>query len=122
MSKNKYGKRYDGKLKTRICKNIDDGKMTFSEAIKKYELNSSTLCTWLRLYRTDRKIELKKGRPLGRKKGNLYKPKGYETLEKKKKLTQEEEIRFLKMKNAYYEKLIKHLTEDENGKKKFQIQ
>ena len=112
----KYGKRYTPQFRKKIVKEIENGEKTFSEVIRTYELNDSTVCSWLRLYREngDKGLEsLTKG---GRKKGNLYKKRGQERLENKKYLSQEEELRLLRMQNQYYEKVIALLTEDDSKK------
>ena len=113
----KYGKRYTPQFRKKVVKEIENGDKTFSEAIRTYELNDSTVCSWLRLYREngDKGLEsLTKG---GRQKGKLYKKRGQEILESKKYLTQQEELRLLRMQNQYYEKVIALLTEDDVKKK-----
>ena len=117
--KRKYRKRYSGKLRCEIDEKIENGDMTFSEAIREYDLNDSTLCRWLRIYRSEGKSGLLESKKGGKKPDVLYKKRGQENLEKKKFLTQQEEIRLLRMQNQYYEKVIALLTE-ENEKKKNQ--
>ena len=112
----KYGKRYTPQFRKKVVKEIENGQKTFSEVIRIYNLNDSTLCSWLRLYREngDKGLEsLTKG---GRQKGKLYKKRGQEILESKKHLTQEEELRLLRMQNQYYEKVIALLTEEDSKK------
>jgi len=114
---NKYGKRYDSKFRKKIVEEIENGDKTFSEVIREYNLNDSTVCRWLRIYRTEGEesfLEVKKG---GRKKEKLYKKRGQEILEKQKYLSQEEELRLLRMQNQYYEKVIELLTGEDKKKK-----
>ena len=115
----KYGKRYTPQFRKKVVKEIENGEKTFSEAIRTYNLNDSTLCTWLRLYRENGDKGLESLTKSGRQKGKLYKKRGQEILESKKYLTQEEELRLLRMQNQYYEKVIALLTE--NDVKKNQI-
>ena len=112
----KYGKRYTPQFRKKVVKEIENGEKTFSEAIRTYNLNDSTLCTWLRLYRENGDKGLESLTKSGRQKGNLYKKRGQEILESKKYLTQEEELRLLRMQNQYYEKVIALLTEDDSKK------
>ncbi len=109
----KYGKRYTSQFRKKVVKEIENGEKTFSEAIRTYNLNDSTLCTWLRLYRANGDEGLASLAKGGKKKGKLYKKRGQEILESKKYLTQEEELRLLRMQNQYYEKVIALLTEDD---------
>ena len=109
----KYGKRYTPQFRKKIVKEIENGEKTFSEVIRTYGLNDSTLCSWLRLYRENGDKGLESLTKSGRQKGKLYKKRGQEILESKKYLTQEEELRLLRMQNQYYEKVIALLTEDD---------
>ena len=109
----KYGKRYTPQFRKKVVKEIENGEKTFSEAIRTYNLNDSTLCTWLRLYRENGDKGLESLTKSGRQKEKLYKKRGQEILESKKYLTQEEELRLLRMQNQYYEKVIALLTEDD---------
>ena len=115
---NKYGKRYTPTFRKKIVEEIENGDKTFSEVLREYNLNDSTVCRWLRLYRTEGEEGLLKIKKGGRKKENSYKKRGQEILEKQKYLNQQEELRLLRMQNEYYKKVIEVLTED--GKKKNQ--
>ena len=90
---------------------IEDGNKTFSEIVREYNLNQATLCRWLKVYRTEGLEGLAKLNNNGRVKGKLYKKRGQEILEKKKKLDQNEEIRLLKMENEYYKKMVELLND-----------
>lgn len=114
---NKYGKRYTPKFRKKIVEEIEKGDKTFSEVLREYNLNDSTVCRWLRLYRTEGEDGLLNIKKSGRKKEKLYKKRGQEILEKQKYLNQQEELRLLRMQNQYYEKVIALLT-GENEKKK----
>ena len=93
----KYGKRYTPQFRKKVVKEIENGQKTFSEVIRTYNLNDSTLCSWLRLYRQNGEKGLESLTKGGRKKGKLYKKRGQEILESKKYLTQEEELRLLRI-------------------------
>ena len=92
---------------------------TFSEIVREYDLNESSLCRWLKIYRTEGLEGLAQISKGGRRKDTHYKKRGQEILEKKKYLSQQEEIRLLKMEKEYYKKMVELLTE-ENLKKKNQ--
>ena len=113
----KYGKRYTPQFRKKVVKEIENGEKTFSEVIRTYNLNDSTLCSWLRLYRENGEKGLESLTKSGRKKEKLYKKRGQEILESKKYLTQQEELRLLRMQNQYYEKVIALLTKDDSKKK-----
>lgn len=106
----KYGKRYTPKFRKKIVEEIENGDKTFLEVIREYGLNDSTVCRWLRLYRTEGEKGLSNIKKSGRKKDKLYKKRGQEILEKQKYLNQQEELRLLRMQNQYYEKVIALLT------------
>lgn len=116
-SNSKYGKRYTPKFRKKIVEEIESGEKTFSEVLRENDLNDSTVCRWLRLYRAEGEKGLLKIKKGGRKKEKLYKKRGQEILEKQKYLNQQEELRLLRMQNQYYEKVIALLT-GENEKKK----
>ena len=65
----KYGKRYTPQFRKKVVKEIENGEKTFSEAIRTYNLNDSTLCTWLRLYRENGDKGLESLTKSGRQKG-----------------------------------------------------
>jgi len=112
----KYGKRYSPQFRKKVVEEIENGKKTFSEAIREYKLNDSTLCSWLRLYRENGEeglLNLNKNR---RKPDKVYKKRGQIILENQKHLSQEEEIRLLRMQNQYYEKVIELLTGEDSKK------
>ena len=83
----KYGKRYTPQFRKKVVKEIENGEKTFSEVIRIYNLNDSTLCSWLRLYRENGEKGLESLTKSGRKKEKLYKKRGQEILESKKYLT-----------------------------------
>ena len=116
----KYGKRYTPKFRKKIVEEIENGDKTFSEVIREYGLNDSTVCRWLRLYRTEGEKGLSNIKKSGRKKEKLYKKRGQEILEKQKYLNQQEELRLLRMQNQYYEKVIALLTGEDVKKNKQQ--
>ena len=121
MSKkvSKKNNKFTPQFRRKVVLEIEDGNKTFSETLREYNLNQATLCRWLKIYRTEGLEGLAKLNNNGRVKGKLYKKRGQEILEKKKKLDQNEEIRLLKMENEYYKKMVELLIE-ENEKKKSQ--
>lgn len=121
MSKkvSKKNNKFTPQFRRKVVLEIEDGNKTFSEIVREYNLNQATLCRWLKVYRTEGLEGLAKLNNNGRVKGKLYKKRGQEILEKKKKLDQNEEIRLLKMENEYYKKMVELLIE-ENEKKKNQ--
>ena len=119
MSKkvSKKNNKFTPQFRRKVVLEIEDGNKTFSEIVREYNLNQATLCRWLKVYRTEGLEGLAKLNNNGRVKGKLYKKRGQEILEKKKKLDQNEEIRLLKMENEYYKKMVELLIE-ENEKKR----
>lgn len=115
----KKNNKFTPQFRRKVVLEIEDGNKTFSEIVREYNLNQATLCRWLKIYRTEGLEGLAKLNNNGRVKGKLYKKRGQEILEKKKKLDQNEEIRLLKMENEYYKKMVELLIE-ENEKKKNQ--
>ena len=115
----KKNNKFTPQFRRKVVLEIEDGNKTFSEIVREYNLNQATLCRWLKIYRTEGLEGLAKLNNNGRVKGKLYKKRGQEILEKKKKLDQNEEIRLLKMENEYYKKMVELLIE-ENKKKKSQ--
>ena len=115
----KKNNKFTPQFRRKVVLEIEDGNKTFSEIVREYNLNQATLCRWLKIYRTEGLEGLAKLNNNGRVKGKLYKKRGQEILEKKKKLDQNEEIRLLKMENEYYKKMVELLIE-ENEKKKSQ--
>ena len=115
----KKNNKFTPQFRRKVVLEIEDGNKTFSEIVREYNLNQATLCRWLKIYRTEGLEGLAKLNNNGRVKGKLYKKRGQEILEKKKKLNQNEEIRILKMENEYYKKMVELLIE-ENEKKKSQ--
>ena len=115
----KKNNKFTPQFRRKVVLEIEDGNKTFSEIVREYNLNQATLCRWLKIYRTEGLEGLAKLSNGGRVKGKLYKKRGQEILEKKKKLDQNEEIRLLKMENEYYKKMVELLIE-ENEKKKSQ--
>ena len=115
----KKNNKFTPQFRRKVVLEIEDGNKTFSEIVREYNLNQATLCRWLKIYRTEGLEGLAKLNNNGRVKGKLYKKRGQEILEKKKKLDQNEEIRLLKMENEYYKKMVELLIE-ENEKKKGQ--
>lgn len=113
----KKNNKFTPQFRKKVVLEIENGDKTFSEIVREYNLNQATLCRWLKIYRTEGLEGLAKLNNSGRKKGKLYKKRGQEILEKKKKLDQNEQIRLLKMENEYYKKMVELLTE-ENEKKK----
>lgn len=115
----KKNNKFTPQFRRKVVLEIEDGNKTFSEIVREYDLNESSLCRWLRIYRTEGLEGLAKISKGGRRKDTLYKKRGQELLEKKKYLSQQEEIRLLKMEKEYYKKMVELLTE-ENLKKKNQ--
>ena len=113
----KKNNKFTPQFRRKVVLEIEDGNKTFSEIVREYNLNQATLCRWLKIYRTEGLEGLAKLNNNGRVKGKLYKKRGQEILEKKKKLDQNEEIRLLKMENEYYKKMVELLIE-ENEKKR----
>lgn len=113
----KKNNKFTPQFRRKVVLEIEDGNKTFSEIVREYNLNQATLCRWLKIYRTEGLEGLAKLNNNGRVKGKLYKKRGQEILEKKKKLDQNEEIRLLKMENEYYKKMVELLTL-ENEKKR----
>ena len=113
----KKNNKFTPQFRRKIVLEIEDGDKTFSEIVREYNLNQATLCRWLKIYRTEGLEGLAKLSNGGRVKGKLYKKRGQEILEKKKKLDKDEQIRLLKMENEYYKKMVELLT-SENEKKK----
>lgn len=113
----KKNNKFTPQFRKKVVLEIEGGDRTFSEIVREYNLNQATLCRWLKIYRTEGLEGLAKLNNSGRVKGNLYKKRGQEILEKKKNLDQNEQIRLLKMENEYYKKMVELLTA-ENEKKK----
>lgn len=109
--------KFTPQFRRKVVLEIEDGSKTFSEIVREYNLNQATLCRWLKAYRTEGLEGLAKLNNSGRVKGKLYKKRGLETLEKKKNLEKDEEIRLLKMENEYYKKMVELLTEEKLKKK-----
>ena len=116
----KKSNKYSPQFRKKVVLQIENGEKTFSEIVKEYELNESSLCRWLKAYRTEGLEGLSKLNNSGRIKGKLYKKRGQVLLEKKKRLEEKEQIRLLKMENEYYKKMVELLME-ENEKKKNQV-
>lgn len=121
----KKNNKYSPQFRKKVVLQIENGEKTFSEIVKEYKLNESSLCRWLKVYRTDGLEGLSKLNNSGRKKGKLYKKRGQELLEKKKVLNENEQIRLLKMENEYYKKMVELLMEEKkkepSNKQKAQI-
>ena len=115
----KKNNKFTPQFRRKVVLEIEDGNKTFSEIVREYNLNQATLCRWLKIYRTEGLEGLAKLSNGGRVKGKLYKKRGQEILEKKKKQDKDEQIRLLKMENEYYKKMVELLT-SENEKKKNQ--
>ena len=113
----KKNNKFTPQFRRKVVLEIEDGNKTFSEIVREYNLNQATLCRWLKIYRTEGLEGLAKLNNNGRVKGKLYKKRGQEILEKKKKLDQNEEIRLLKMENEYYKKMVELLIEEKEKKK-----
>ena len=113
----KKNNKFTPQFRRKVVLEIEDGNKTFSEIVREYNLNQATLCRWLKIYRTEGLEGLAKLNNNGRVKGILYKKRGQEILEKKKKLDQNEEIRLLKMENEYYKKMVELLIEEKEKKK-----
>lgn len=116
----KKNNKFTPQFRRKVVLEIEEGNKTFSEIVREYDLNEASLCRWLKIYRTEGLEGLAKIGKGGRKKNTLYKKRGQEILEKKKNLSQQEELRLLKMENEYYKKMLELLTE-ENVKKKDQV-
>ena len=112
----KTGKRYSLQFKRKIVEEIENGQKTFSESIREYGLNDSTLCGWLRIYRENGSEAFSKLNKNRRKSDKAYKKRGQIVLEQQKYLNQQEELRLLRMQNEYYQKVIELLTEDDSKK------
>lgn len=113
----KKNNKYSPQFRKKVVLQIENGEKTFSEIVKEYKLNESSLCRWLKAYRTEGLEGLSKLNNNGRVKGKIYKKRGQVLLEKKKVLDESEQIRLLKMENEYYKRMVELLME-ENEKKK----
>lgn len=116
----KKSNKYSSQFRKKVVLQIENGEKTFSEIVKEYKLNESSLCRWLKVYRTEGLEGLSKLNNNGRIKGKLYKKRGQVLLEKKKILDEKEQIRLLKMENEYYKRMVELLME-ENEKKKNRV-
>ena len=112
----KKNNRYTPQFRRKVVLEIEEDNKTYMEVVREYGLNEATLSRWLKEYRTGGLKKLNSIYKGGRRKDKVYKTKSQLNLEKKKILSQEEEMRLLRMENEYYKRLLKLMEEDSKKK------